>query len=513
MGVSVRSDSLTLPRLAKGVIALIDRELRRESDSGSLPTSAPDSKKVRSVSRWMTLGSFVLLLPLFYVFAWKNGTHHNTGTAKNGDPIIFEHDQHTYLNMARLMRLTDYERVVARHRMPGYPFMLSALYRDSDAYTKLSEKDPRNVSDEYFLRAKHFNILLSLLGVVAIYLLARKFLPVMESHVMAWSFAWLMAVFRAPFVQPEVAFYVLFLWSLVLLWRLLVNPRWWLAGAAALILAGAFILKSTVIPLLALFVAVASVRAAWRTLGMVRTRDWSDVSGVLKGLGTALLVPTIFAVVLLPYFQNTSAMHGSALWDVHSRHYLWMESDEEKRFWRNAGIESPEFSPPQGREVPTLQTYLAAHTVGDMVERLREGWDDTRKMVRSRYRTLDFIVMTLTPLMILLLAVGFRHRTRRAMERHWQEWLLIAGFFLGYGLLYCWYEAIGVGPRLALALYLPALFFGLLAVHRLAEPVVIRVHRWRAPLRQVLAGVLLIVVALGGIGVLSEDLWVVEGGR
>ncbi len=495
------------------MIALIDREPRRESEQEPRSKSAPEAKGTRSPVRWLTLGSFIVLLPLFYVFAWKNGVHHNTGTAKNGDPIIFEHDQHTYLNMARLMRLTDYERVVARHRMPGYPLMLSSLYRDSDAYVKLSEKDPRNVSDGFFLRAKHFNIMLSLLGIVAVYALARRFLPTLESHVVTWAFAWLMAVFRAPFVQPEVAFYVMFLWSLVMLWRLLVRPRWWLAGTTSLMLAGAFILKSTVIPLVALFVAVALVRVIWLMMDMARRRDWTGVPGALKGFGTALLVPTLFAVVLLPYFRNTAEMHGSALWDVHSRHYLWMDSDEEKRRWRNAGIELPEFVPAPGTEVPTLKTYLASHTAGDMVERLREGWDDTRKMVRTRYRTLDLFVMTLTPTLIALLAVVFWRRTRRAMDRHWLEWLLVAGFFIGYGLLYCWYEAIGVGPRLALALYLPALFFGVLAVHRLAEPVMLRVHRWQAPLRQVLACLLLIVVAVGGMGVLAGDLWTVEGGR
>lgn len=511
----VRHSSVTLPRLAKGEIALIEREVatvpRREVDSQ--PSPSPESKGKRA-PRWLSLIPFVILLPLFYFFAWENGVKSNSGISKRGDyDVIFDHDQHSYLNMGKMMREAGYDRVTPRHRMPGYAFLLSALYLESDAYEKISEKDRRNISPGYFLRAKHFNIALSLLSVVALYLLSRRYLPPLESHVITWAFAWLLAVFRAPYVQPEVSFYVLFLIGLVMLWRLAVNPRWWLAAFAALVLAGAFLLKSTVLPLIVLFLGVTGVWAGFSLFQHWQKREPIAWRALLKRIGTAVLVPVAFGAVLFPFFQNTAAMYGSPLWDVHSRHYMWMDSDEEKRFWRKMGISEPDFVVPEGKEVPTAATYLATHDAGQMVRRVVDGWGHTRNMIRDRYSALDFLVRRLAPILLLFLAVAVWRRSKREMNQHWIEGLLVLGFFLGYGLLYCWYEAIGVGPRLALALFLPALFFLVLAIHRLAEPVILRVYRWQAPLRVVVAAIMLAFVVVGAIGVVTQDLWVVEGGR
>ncbi len=514
MGKSASHISVTLPRLAKGEIALIDREVvtRPRTRIERQPDLAPEPRR-KPVSRWLAVLPFVILLPLFYLFAWQNGEKNNAGMSKKGYPVIFDHDQHSYLNMGKMMRLAGYQRVTPRHRMPGYAFLLSGLYLESDAYDKSDDADRRNISPGYFLRAKHFNILLSVLCIVALYFVSRRFLPPLESHVVVWAFAWLLAVFRAPYVQPEVTFYALLLIGLVMLWRLLVNPRWWLAGASALVLAGAFLLKSTVIPLIALFLGVSVVRLAVRIFEARQGGGAIPWPALAKGLGTALAVPAVFGAVLFPFFRNTAEMYGSPLWDVHSRHYMWMESDEEKRFWRKAGISEPDFVAPEGKAVPTLETYLASHDAGQMVRRVHEGWGHTRNMIRDRYTALDFLVRRLAPFALLFLVVAFWRRSRRVIGQHWVEGLLVAGFFLGYSLLYSWYEAIGVGPRLALALFLPALFFLVLAIHRLAEPVILKVYRWQAPLRVVLGVIMLAFVAFGAIGVVTQDLWVVEGGR
>ncbi|MCB1231272.1 MAG: hypothetical protein KDN19_13440 [Verrucomicrobiae bacterium] len=502
------------PRFAKGGIAWLERAPVSETSTRREPAlSTLSGSSGRRSGRWWSVLPFVILLPLFYLFAWENGERSNSGMSEKGYPVIFDHDQHSYLNMGKMMRLSDYQRVVPRHRMPGYAFLLSLLYVESDAYERTSDEDPRNISPEYFSRAKHFNIALSLLSVVAVYFVCRRFLPKVESHLVTWSFAWLVAVIRAPYVQPEIAFYVLFLIGFVALWQLIVKPRWWLAPVAALALAAAFLLKSTVVPLMALFLVAAIAKSVLLLYRGLRNRTPEAWGPPVKQLAVAFAVPVCFAFLLLPYFRHTAEMYGSALWDAHSQHYMWMDSDAEKRFWRNAGVSEPDFVVPPDKVLPTFSSYLQTHDAQEMVRRVSVGWKHTRNMIRDRYRSFDFLVRRFAPLLLLVLALVSWRRTRQILREHWAEALLVFGFFAGYGLLYSWYEAIGVGPRLCLALFLPALFFAMLAIHRLAEPVVLRIYRWQTPLRHVINGMMLAVLILGAFGVVAKDLWVVEGGR
>lgn len=468
----------------------------------------------RGLWEWLP---FVVLLPLFGGFAWAKSVRSNSGIQKNDEHAVFDFDQHAYLNMGRLMRDQGYRKVVPRHRMPGFSFLLSAWSWESDAYPiDPTGSDPRTVGEGYFHRGKVFTIGLACLSLVLLYGICRRFLPVAESHVVTWSFAWLLAVIRAAYVQPEIVFYVLFLWSLILLWRLVVRPRWRLAAGAGLVLAAAFILKSTVVPLIALFLAASAIRAVGRGW-----RDWRAgtpaaaclVRGLAPDLGAALLVPLVFAAVLSPYLWNTHRMHGSFFWDVHSKHYMWMETEGEKKFWRGAGISDPGFVPPPGREVPSLATYFREHTLAHAGERLRQGWNDTLIMVKKRYAGLyDFIRKWLLPLGLAAAPLSWR-RVHGWLHRRWIEPLMLAGFFLGYAILYSWYQIIGVGPRLLLALALPAVFFLVLAMHRLVGDRQLTIRGRSLPVRRLVNAASFGFIAVRTAGLLRDDFWMIEGGR
>ncbi len=508
---------VTLARSAGRAIALIEPEVvaaGRENTGGDEPSSTPASKGQKARRLLVAVLPFLLLLPLFYGFAAAKSKRSNAGNTGQPYDAIFYHDQHAYLNMGKMMRESDYQWAANRHRTPGYSFLLSALFRSSDDYRpEPGGDDPRRISEAYFARAKHFNILLGVISIVVLFLICRRFLPPLESHVVTWSYAWLVAVIKAPYVQPEVSFYVLILLGVVLLWRLLVRPRWWLAAATALVLAAAFLLKGTVLPLIALFVACAGIRSAvilWQARARGQAVDWR---GAGRDLAIAMAVPLIFSTLLAPYFRNTAEMYGNPLWDVHSKHYLWMDNHEEKVFWRKAGISDPGFVAPEGRTVPTLASYLEGHGIDEMIDREAAGWAGVRNQVKKEYRAVYDLTRHLTLWILLGAVVLFRRRALGAFRQHWVEWLLVLGFLGGYGLLYCWYQAIGVGPRLILTLFLPAFFFAILGIHRLTAPVALRVFQWQAPLRHVVNAVLLAFIVIGGIGVLTGDLWVAEGGH
>ena len=513
-----RPASVNFPPMARRSIALIEREVAPADASGSevatanAPAPAPAGKR----SRWLAVVPFLVLLPLFYGFAWLKGEKTNSGMQPGKEyHSIFYHDQHAYLSMAKKMRLSGYHRVETRHRTPGYAFLLSALYSPKDDYVSPTggENDPRLISDAYFNRAKHFNIALSLISVVALFFICRRFLPPLESHVVTWSYAFLVAVIKAPYVQPEVAFYVVILLALVMLWRLLVQPRWWLAALAGAVLVTAFLLKSTVLPLIALYVICAGILFAkkiWEARGKLSVSEWRSS---LAGLGVAAIVPVVFVVLLIPYFNHTKAMYGEPLWDVHSRHYMWMESKDDLAFWRSQGIMKPEFEAPEGKVIPTAETYLQSHTLTQMVDREKAGWQSIRNLVKKEYHPVYDLTKHLMVWVLVMVALMCWRRTREAFIRHWVEWLLVLGFLGGYGFLYGWFQAVGVGPRLILTLFLPAFFFAILGIHRLSAPMILQFFHWQTPLRYVVSGVMIGFILISGIGVLSGDLWVVEGGH
>lgn len=459
---------------------------------------------------------FVVMLPLMGWLAWEKAELKNSGIQNNDEHAMFDYDQHSYMNMGRLMRLEDYTRVVPRHRMPGFPFILSLFFSEADAYpVDATGADPRGVSEGYFARAKVFTIVLGCVSIVALFALCRFFLPIWESHLIAWSYGWLVASIRLPYVQPEVAFYVLFLLALVLLWQLLARPGWWLLAGAVLTLAVVYIVKSSVVPLIMLFLACAGLQAAGRLWFWLRggRRDRELLKTTIRGLAMAALVPIGFGAVLFPYFKNTADLYGSPLWDVHSRHYLWMDTDEEKRFWRKAGISDPGFVPPEGREVPTAATYFRDHSWAEMGQRLKKGWFDIQAMTKARYRGAHSLLKKWVLPVALVLGVIFHRRVWDGLLSRPVEWLMVLGFFPGFTTLYCWYQAIGVGPRLALALWLPALFFAMLGIHRLTQELSFSLRGRKIPVRAAFNAATLFLIALHTALLLRGDFWTVEGGR
>ncbi|MCB1078497.1 MAG: hypothetical protein KDM64_11785, partial [Verrucomicrobiae bacterium] len=311
--------------------------------------------------------------------------------------------------------------------------------------------------------------------------------------------------------------------GVVLLWQLLARPRWWMAPAAGVVLAAAYILKSSVIPLIAAFLACAALLAVgqlWRALQRRQGADGGDGAGheslSASGWATlvrALIVPLVFGAILFPYFRNTARMHGSPFWDVHSKHYMWMDGDEQKRFWRDAGISNAGFVPPEGHEVPSAMPYLRSHSLGEMAARLDQGWRDVVIKVKARYRGAYTVIKKWCLPALLVLGIVFWRRAWHSLRTQPVVWLFLAGLFVGYGILYAWYQAIGAGPRLILALFLPALFFATVAIYRLTEGKTLAFRGRTLSLRHAINAVALAVISIQSILLLTGDYWTVEGGR
>ncbi|MCB1077845.1 MAG: hypothetical protein KDM64_08475, partial [Verrucomicrobiae bacterium] len=283
------------------------------------PNSNPLSENTRHRGRgwwlpWIIAAlSFAVLLPLYHRVATRRAEKFNSDTTLldhfSGDiptHVIFHHDQHAYLNLGRLLRVDGYDYIIPRHRMPGYPMLLSLLYRDADAYQPTPGKeDPRKISDAFFQRAKTFNIWLSMGCIAAIFLFLACYLPVMESLLAAWSIGWLLFVFKACFVQPEVLFDTLALFVVVLMWRQIARPTWRNGLIAGVALAATYFIKSALLPLIALYVVCQAVSISWRALLSIREGGGGAWRRFCVETAQAALIPVLWLILLSPYLYQT----------------------------------------------------------------------------------------------------------------------------------------------------------------------------------------------------------------
>ncbi len=487
------------------------------SNADAVPSDAPSPAQPRAsrVGRIVLFVLFAVFLAVFHQLATRKGERDNSGIKENGEPAVVRHDQQPYLNAARKLVDTNFEWVVPRHRMPGYSLLLIPFYDQDSAYEiDPSGEEDRRISEAYFERGKRFNVILSMAVLVASFFLCRRWMPEWEAFLVTWSFGFLLAVIKAPYVQPEVIFYLTFSLSFALLLRQLERPGWLNAIFASLALAATFILKSAVIPLIALFFACFGLK---KVVDLVIERKRGGGEGTWKrlalDLGKVAIIPVLFVVLLSPYLVNTWKLYGSPFFDVHSKYYMWMDTDEEKRKWRDLDIAEPDFVLPENEELPSFAKYVREHEFARIVERPREGWGKLQWRLKHDYEPLYRLLVEACRWVVLAIVVLHWRESLDFLRKHWASILMSVGFILGYALLYSWYAAIGVGPRLILGLALPLIGLSFYLVGRLGGTTRIPKLGLQLNDRRIALVILTLATAYHAWEVLSSDLWRLEGGQ
>ena len=129
-------------------------------------------------------------------------------------------DQAAYLEYAKQMRLSGYAFEGDRNRMPLYPFLLSLIYRNG-------------MNDAQFLeKARTFNINLTIVLLLGLFLIFRKFFPPFYSVALLATAAFGLYIYRARVVHVEPLFYFVGFAMFLLLARMLVAPGFVLASCS-----------------------------------------------------------------------------------------------------------------------------------------------------------------------------------------------------------------------------------------------------------------------------------------
>ena len=107
---------------------------------------------------------------------------------------------------------------------------------------------------------------------------------------------------------------------------------------------------------------------------------------------------------------------------------------------------------------------------------MKKYYNDAWKFLQRAFRAA--LVLALIGAVVAL--VRDRRKFWSAILEHLPVFLYGLGFFTGYLILYSWYDALGIGVRLMLSLYVPALFTLLWVIDRVGRPLAVPIGGGRS---------------------------------
>lgn len=362
---------------------------------------------------------------------------------------IVKADQAAYIGYARQMSETRYEFVGGRNQMPVFPFLISLV----DRYGITTE--------DLFVRAKYLNVGLSLLVLVGAFFLSRRSLPEFESTALVLITAFTVYVYRAGYAQAELFFYGLFFLSFLLALSLLARPSLGIATLCGLVMGIAYLTKASVLPLLAAFVFWGVVAAAVRThAGPQPAQEVSTRSSRPRAIAVTALVGIVFLATVFPYISTSKERFGRWFYNVNTTFYMWADSwPEVKRVMVDTGDREHWPDLPE-HLTPSAERYFAEHGADEIVARIALGlWiSELRHLLYKPFGYGKYLIFY----SMIALAVTVRWRDKVfascLANGRWLQTGFVLSVICGYVLAYAFYAPIVRGPRLVLALYLPAMF-------------------------------------------------------
>jgi 4-amino-4-deoxy-L-arabinose transferase-like glycosyltransferase len=337
-----------------------------------------------------------------------------------------------------------------RNRMPVYPWLLSWLY------------DPAMSPDEFFEVAKRWNIWLSMVLLAVLAAIAFRQLPPLIALNFVLVVAFGCYIFKAGYAQVELLFYLLFFLTFLACWRLVraeTPPATLMYGALAGVLTAlSHLSKASMLPFVGITLLVLALRAvspllARRPSAAIPARR-RDV--FVRAAGIAVFV-VCFLAVLWPYISNSKKYFGHYFYNVNSTFYVWYDDwpaasmgtyqDGDGKGWPT--------TPPD--EIPSMRKYLREHTVGQIADRVVNGF---REMVTVSYTRLWYFKFTAMYVVFALALAARGWRQFLALVRRQPDvFLFMVLYGLGYAAAVAFYQPIsGTSLRMLLAHLAPLLF-------------------------------------------------------
>jgi hypothetical protein len=436
------------------------------------------------------LGLFLVLTGLYWYGAVQQLTLVNTDMTAT--------DQSAYMEYARTMVESSYTVVGGRNRMPVYPFLQSLFYR------------PGMSDAAFFTVGKYVNLVLSLFLLAGLAGIFRWYLPWLAALTLLLITAFTVFIFKAGFFQTELLFYFLNFCLFLLMIHLLQRNAWPLAILTGIVAGIAHLTKASILPGLALFLAVAGLRWGWVAL---QSRD--SVQGglpkrLLSNLLPVALVGICFLITVYPYISTSKRVFGHYFYNVNSTFYMWYDSWEEAKQGTRAHGDRVGWPTMPLEEIPSLRKYLREHTSEQIVNRVVGGGQTVLNNVVNSYGYFKYIILYF----ILLVAAMFWswRQVVQALRTNPLLYLFLVTYFVLYFLLCFWYAPIASGNRIILAQFLPLLFSLAYGFHGLLRSSTIKAGKYCITPSAVATVVILLIVVVDIYFVLTERVGIIYGG-
>ncbi|MEO8260807.1 MAG: hypothetical protein ABI868_25905 [Acidobacteriota bacterium] len=391
-------------------------------------------------SRVIRIALFVALAAFYVTAATEHAKRVNTSKARGDQSGYLWDAQNVYGNWhgaaAPLL-------IGERNRMPVYAAFLAAFW------------DPALSNDEFFDRAKRWNIYLSVGLLALLAVVFAGYLPPLPATNLTLVVAFGYFIFKAGYTQSELLYYFLFFITFLLFWEMIARPgrlavTLCRAAAAGAMAALAYLTKAALLPLLAVFLVVCGFDALRRLR--------SDPSGARRQLIAALVVTAVFLAVLSPYLRTNKRVFGQYFYNVNTTFYIWYDN------WPQASIGTIKHGDGVGwpamplDDLPSASKYWREHTMTQVTARVGAGLWDMLDRSYHTYWYLKYLVLYLGAAAAVTVA---RRRDVSAAPRRSTA---AVAFLVLYGAIYllgiAFYAPVsGTGTSRFLIAHLTPLFF------------------------------------------------------
>jgi hypothetical protein len=341
--------------------------------------------------------ALLLALAVFYVAgATEHASRVNTFKARGDQSGYLSDGQDVYANWHGE---TPPIVIGQRNRMPLYAAFLAAFW------------SPAWSDDDFFTKAKIWNIYLSLALLVVLAVVFAYYLPPLPATNLTLIVAFGYFIFKAGYTQAELLFYFLLFVAFLLFWGILTRPagrgaiiaRATAAGAVAAL---AHLTKAAMLPLVAIFIVAGAIDAFHR-----RT---TDPKAARAEAGALILVCIAFLVVLAPYLRTNKTVFGHYFYNVNTTFYVWYDD------WPQASVGTIKHGDGVGwpkmpaEDLPSASRYWREHTVAQIASRVAGGfWDMVDRSYKTYWYFKYVILYVACALAVLMSRVNeFRARIR-----------------------------------------------------------------------------------------------------
>ena len=317
-------------------------------------------------SKVLRVALFVGLAIFYVVAATEHASRVNTLKARGDQSGYLADGQDLYANWHGE---TPPIMIGERNRMPLYAAFLAAFW------------SPAWSDDDFFIKAKIWNIYLSLALLTVLAIVFAYYLPPLPATNLTLIVAFGYFIFKAGYTQAELLFYFLFFIAFLLFWDILTRPARLSAtiaraAAAGAVAALAHLTKAAMPPLLAIFVLAGAID--------VFRRRSTDPKAARAKAGAVILVCFAFLSVLSPYLRTNKAVFGRYFYNVNTTFYMWYDD------WPQASVGTIKHGDGVGwpkmpaEDLPSASKYWREHSIVQIATRVAAGfWD----MVDRSYKT------------------------------------------------------------------------------------------------------------------------------